>query len=421
MRNPGIRASTSSRTNQPKPPMKPQEHPHSEAADLSGDEADAREFEAFAREQDPLDIEAATWTIRRRAGLDAAGKTRLQAWLDADPRHADALAGMDAVRDGFGGLSNKEIASLRAAAEHAADHPVQPAVCQPGAAHTPGPPGLCPPPRPESWTGRKWWLNWLPQAVAACAVLAILGGSWLAWQTWQAQPTFKRGYSTARGETLRVTLPDAATLGSTIQMDAATRLTARLYRDHREVTLDDGQAMFIVHADRHRPFHILAGGMRITVVGTRFSVRHTALGMDAGQTVVAVEQGHVRVARDTQNTGGTTGDPLSRTVDLTAGQTVMATADGRLGEVRTISPSTVATWREQRLSFDQTPLAQAIAEFGRYVDTGLVVHDPTVAALPVGGSYSLTQFQHFTETLPKVLPVRLVRRGKVTEVVQAQP
>ena len=40
-----------------------------------------------------------------------------------------------------------------------------------------------------------------------------------------------------------------------------------------------------------------------------------------------------------------------------------------------------------------------------------------MGTLPVGGSYSLRQWQRFAETLPQVLPVRLMQRGEVTEVV----
>jgi len=58
-----------------------------------------------------------------------------------------------------------------------------------------------------------------------------------------------------------------------------------------------------------------------------------------------------------------------------------------------------------------------VAEFERYGRTGLVVSDPTVAALPVGGSYSVRQFQRFADTLPQLLPVRLVAHGESTEVV----
>jgi transmembrane sensor len=62
-------------------------------------------------------------------------------------------------------------------------------------------------------------------------------------------------------------------------------------------------------------------------------------------------------------------------------------------------------------------LAQALAEFERYGPTGIVVRDPAVASLPVGGSYGVLQVQRFADSLPQTLPVRLVRRGDVLEVV----
>jgi transmembrane sensor len=237
----------------------------------------------------------------------------------------------------------------------------------------------------------------------------------------------------ANWQQLKASLPDAAQQsaapGSVLQLDTATQIQVRLYRDRREVHLQSGQAMFAVHSDPQRPLHVVAGALHITVVGTRFSVRHTGTGLDAGQTVVAVEEGRVRVERrrpGADSTDGTeapqdlaasTGAPADHPVELTAGQAVVADAQGRIGPVATLATNAIAPWRDGRLSFDQTPLAQAIAEFERYGRTGLVVRDPAVAALPVGGSYSLQQWRRFAETLPQVLPVRLVRRGEVTEVV----
>ena len=90
----------------------------------------------------------------------------------------------------------------------------------------------------------------------------------------------------------------------------------------------------------------------------------------------------------------------------------------------------LAYWKQQRDSRagadfgvwlapadDPAELADAIAEFERYGSTGLMVRDPVVAALPVGGSFSLGQHQQFVKVLPQLLPVRLVRRGELTEVV----
>ena len=110
--------------------------------------------------------------------------------------------------------------------------------------------------------------------------------------------------------------------------------------------------------------------MRVTVVGTRFSVRHTQTGLDAGQTRVAVERGRVRVARlDGKGREAAAGGAGSL-VDLTRGQAVVADAQGSLGPVQKVGAGEIAPWQTGRINFEATPLAQALAEFGRYGATG---------------------------------------------------
>jgi transmembrane sensor len=403
----------------------------------AGPSADECEFEAFAQDQDPLDIAAATWVTRRRSGLSTEGEAELQAWLDADPRHAQAFEDMDATIGEVQQLPHDDVAQLRA------ELPGRDAAPQAAPLRTPSPPASAPRPKRANtgWGTALSGLSGLfgplrrlvPQAAAAAIAFAMLGGSWMGWGYWQRQPLFEQAYATGRGQQFKATLPDAAeqaaSPGSTLQLDTATQAQVRLYRYRREVHLQSGQAMFAVHSDPQRPFHVYAGALRITVVGTRFSVRHTGTGLDAGQTVVAVEEGRVRVekrqpsadnpdgAETVPDLAASTEAPPDHAVELGTGQAVVADAQGRIGPVATLAANAIAPWRDGRLSFDQTPLAQAIAEFERYGRTGLVVRDPAVAALPVGGSYSLKQWQRFAETLPQVLPVRLVRRGEITEVV----
>lgn len=413
-------------------PLTPPSSPRPPASTTAADD-DEREFEAFAQAQDPLDIEAATWVTRKRSGLDKQGEAQLQAWLDADPRHAEAFEDMDATFGDVKHLPDGDVAQLRAGlppADRAVAGP------PPRAAEAPGRLWNAPAPQPRKPERRPWLTGLLggvldglrplaPQAAAAAFAFTVVGAGWMGWQQWRQQPVFEQTYATARGQQLTAGLPDgegsAGARGSSLQLDTATRAEVRLYRDRREVRLQDGQAMFAVQADAQRPFHVYAGALRITVVGTRFSVRHSGTGLDAGQTVVSVEEGRVRVApvdgAQARNDlpAGTAGSLPA--VELTAGQSVAADARGHIGPVASLPPSVIAPWRQGRLSFDQTPLAQAIAEFERYGRTGLVVRDPAVAALPVGGSYSLNAGQRFAQTLPQVLPVRLVRRGEVTEVM----
>ena len=369
---------------------------------------DEQDFDAFASQQDPLDIEAANWVLRHRRGLSPAEHEEWRRWLAQDPRHGDAF---DDMRDTFGEVQQlpvDDVVRLRSSLPpRSPPATAQPLASAPQLGRLP----------PQTAGLPRGWLPFLPQFGMTALVLAVAGGG--AWHWWQ-QPLFVQHYATARGQQMQLQLPDADGQGSQLQLDTRTSLTVTLYRNRREVRLEEGQARFAVAADRQRPFTVDAGRTRVTVVGTRFSVRHTNSGLHAGQTQVAVEEGKVRVSQlgpdaQPQATSRQPDWPL-----LTAGQSVLLNAQGLPGAVASVgnaAAANLAPWRTGRLSFDQTPLAVAIAEFERYGPTGLTVRDPAVAALPVGGSYSVGQWQHFADSLPQVLPVRLVRRGTVTEVV----
>ncbi|WP_242481166.1 FecR family protein, partial [Rubrivivax gelatinosus] len=254
------------------------------------------------------------------------------------------------------------------------------------------------------------------RTLGAVLALAALGVGWTAWDRWSMQPRFEQHYATQRGQQLAVTLPDAAADGSRVRLDTATRLDVRLYRDRRELRLHEGRASFAVHADAQRPFHVIAGTLDVVVTGTRFSVRHTREGLDAGRTVVEVEEGRVRVAPQAADGAGQTA-----TVELHAGQMLSSLADGAPGPVHPLRSAGAAAWREGRIAFEGVPLAQALAEFERYGRTGVVVRDPAVGALPVGGSWRVGDAQHFAATLPELLPVRLQLRDGVLEIVARPP
>lgn len=348
-----------------------------------------------------LELEAATWAVRRHGGLDAQDQARLQAWLAADPRHAVALDALSATLQGVRQMPASDAARLRAGLPGRGSRHEAKAAAESAAAA-----------RPSFWSAVLRPL--VPHAAVAMMVLVLAGAGWFGW--W-LQPTFQQSYASERGQQLLVRLPDDAASGSTVQLDSATRIHARLFRDRREVQLGDGQAMFAIHSDSARPFHVLAGDLRITVVGTRFSVRHTASGMDAGRIVVAVEEGRVRVERADGSGAAASSD--AAVVVLGAGQMLEGDRDAGtgVGTVSSIAPAAVAQWRSGRISFNQTRLDQALAEFERYGPTGLVVRDPAVAAMSVGGSYGLRQSQRFAEFLPQLLPVRLVQHDGITEIV----
>lgn len=357
--------------------------------------------EALLDELSAIEFEALRWSVRASDGLSPSARAELLAWLQAAPAHRAAFEDMAGVMDAIDAIPPAGTARLRAtvAIDNAQASSATGIKAPPVPAADPAPPTApSTTPRP---TRRLF-----PLALAGLVALAMLGGGWFRWDQWQRAPVFSQQFATQRGQQLQAHLPD----GSRLQMDTATQADVTLYRQRREVRLSEGQVVFEVQRDQDRPFDVLAGGTRVTVLGTRFSVRYTpSMGSQAVQ--VAVMEGRVRVAAaQGEHTGASQ-------VDLLPGQVVSADAQGRPGAVARMAPEAMAPWLDQRLNFDNVALATVLAELGRYSGQAVHVASPAVGALPVTAGVDLRNIAGFVQSLPHVLPVRLRARDGATEVV----
>lgn len=363
----------------------------SSAAAPFDEAAEARALAEFFGQQDAVDVAAADWHTRAEQGLSAQEQNALAQWLAADPAHAAAWRGLEHDMAALRALPAGRVAQVRV-----------PAAAPVAAA-----------PRPKVRSARQWpaWSMALPRPALLAACCAALLALVVLWHQWQ-QPTFTGQYAAERAQRKTITLPD----GSQLAMDADTQAQVTLYRDRREVRLVEGQILFAVTADRRKPFHVLAGPARVSVVGTRFSVRYRSEGMDAGLVKVAVEQGHVRVA----GVAAAGNESAAAAVDLVAGQGLGVAANGAVGAVTAVAPSGIALWRKGLVRFENTPLADALRELERYGPTGLVIRNPAVAALPIGGSYPVDHPGEFARMVTQILPVKLVAgAGGTTEIASA--
>lgn len=206
---------------------------------------------------------------------------------------------------------------------------------------------------------------------AVVLALGIAGSTWLA-----LRPAV---YATEVGEQRTVTLND----GSRLVLDTGSRVAVRFTRERRTIILTQGQAMFEVERDAARPFVVRAGDTEVTALGTRFDVRRSG----AGARVILVE-GRVAVRQDAAS---------EARWSLSPGQQVVTSAPRP--KVATVNVAASTSWSAGRLTFDDTPIAIAVAEVNRYSRTPIVLQDARLASVPVSGVFNVGDIDGFVAAL----------------------
>lgn len=221
----------------------------------------------------------------------------------------------------------------------------------------------------------------------------MMGSLALGWRHYTAVE--QASYHTAIGGLQEVPLAD----GSVVTLSSDSRILATFSRHERRIDLQQGEAFFKVAKDPGRPFVVSAGARRAIAVGTRYDVRR-----DAASLRVIVTQGVVRLESD--NGPGERSRP---TTLLPAGSIALANDAGVVVNSGSVQQAEeLLSWRSGFLSFHDTPLAAAAAEFNRYNVRKIVVGDASIGALRIGGSFRWSNAETFVRLLELGFPVRAV-------------
>jgi len=320
--------------------------------------------------------EACAWFAEFREGeVPAAFRARFDEWLRRSPEHIQAYLEVSAAwselptGDPEGRI---DVAALVARARASADDNVVAFGRGEGAA----PPGVA----QGEITPRRRSLPALAASIAFALVLVGLTAWFVAFRA--------DTYSTGIGEQRTVRLAD----GSTVELNALSRISVRLSKTLRDIDLIRGQALFHVAKDGARPFIVRSDGVTVRAVGTQFDVYRKRSG-----TTVTVLEGEVAVvpAGDSRTESpedsapsilGSSRDPPA-TILVSAGEQVTVTP--REVQKRHKADVTAATaWVEQRLILDATPLSDVADEFNRYNTRKLVIADPALRSVGISGVYS---------------------------------
>ena len=310
-----------------------------------------------------IDHIAAGWVARRCNGLSADDAAALDAWLEADPRHFGAYMKAEAV------LARLDQAGAAGAqALRSQDTPAVPAFAR-----------------------RR---TVLMGAAAACLAAAAIGVVAVR------HVVGDEVYATNIGEAREIALSD----GSIVTLNTNTRISVRYTKALRQIALLQGEALFDVAKNKHRPFIVQAHDTQVRAVGTSFTVKL----LPQQLVQVLVREGVIEIRRPDV--------PEALPVRLAANNVALAPVKAPISTapMPTAQVSRSLAWRQGRIAFDNETLAEAAREFERYSDIPIRVA-PDLEGQTVTGLFVSTDPVGFARAAALSLNLRVdVRNREVT-------
>jgi transmembrane sensor len=249
-------------------------------------------------------------------------------------------------------------------------------------------------PQQKTVTGdtRGWLRRALAATAAVFAVLAVLGAGTALLRLSPEKHTFV----TPVGGHQIVALKD----GSTIELNTDTVVRTNIGVDHRMASIEKGEAYFKIAHDAGHPFIVAANNSKITVLGTKFSVRN-----ESNRVEVKLVDGRVWFTSDN-------GEAPAKSALMTPGDIAVATA-GTLS-VSKRAPAVLADelgWRRGLLIFHHTSLADAAGEYNRYNSQKILIADSAAARMTVSGSLPANDTREFLVIAKKFFGLRVQTYG----------
>ena len=279
--------------------------------------------------QDSAMDQALDWLIVLECADDGE-KAAFQAWLKADPAHAQAFAKANAVWNG------------------------QPLIEAAQTLNTPRAPSVI----------RRIARHWKHLATAAVLVLCVGGYN-------NVPLRLQADHLTVVGERQRLQLED----GSKVLLNTNSAFSSRMVNAQSSARLYQGEAYFEVPANLEFPLVLEAGPVRVSVRDTAFAVSYLN-----GQAQVRVQRGDVDLRMSSVGTQ----------MRLSAGNSVSIGPNG-FGQPVKLNPQTDLAWVQGRLVFENCPLGKVLDEVRRYYPGWIVNNNEQLASVAVTGNYRLDQ------------------------------
>ena len=331
-----------------------------------------REFSAKAL----IKQEAGAWIVQIDQGqLSSQQTSDLQQWIAQSSFHRDYLEKLAHNWDAMATL--QQLAPLFPISEPPA---AQPTFIQ----------------RLQQWLTPPVWGS----ALASLALLVIIVNS--------QQPN---QFHTRVGQQAMHQLPD----GTSLSLNTNSQVRIDYSTDRRAVHLLRGEAHFDVVKNPERPFMVYAGEGMVWAVGTAFNVNYSNDYVD-----VIVSEGTVKVFAQLDQALPINQPQPNSTPEANQAleQFVQAGKSVQYSEViqPTDNPAPTAleqklAWQQGALIFKGETLQQAVKEIGRYTNKELIIIDPSIREMRVGGHYKTNDIDGLLASLGRGFGIQIDRVG----------
>lgn len=228
-------------------------------------------------------------------------------------------------------------------------------------------------------------------ALSRIAIALIVVGVSVS-AAWYAVQPKEITYVTPIGVHETITLTD----GSQVELNTDSVMRTRADADRRMIMLDKGEAFFRIKHDAANPFIVLAGGQRVTDLGTKFLIRETD-----DKVEVAVLEGSAKLeSADAHSAVLKAGD-----VAMVATHSIAITRKSGQDLANAVA------WRQGMLVFSQTPLADVAGELNRYNAKKLIIADSNIAKDKIGGTFPTNGVNEVVAAARLLFGLRIEDRG----------
>lgn len=336
----------------------------------------------FPSTDDSVSRAAAMWVAKMDSGeLDIDEQRELNEWIALNPAHKVELIRLARLWDRMSDIGGREDASETPAARK-------------------------PPVKPTRSKFQQFAIK-----AAACLAFAVAIPAAVYMQELTSVTSTNGQFITEVGDQRYIELAD----GSEVYLNTNTVIDVDYSLKRRVINLLQGEANFDVASDKNRPFIVKAKNGDVQALGTSFSVR---VGID--KVNVLVSHGTVRVNANNKipapNLESSKNLPAETptSVVVGAGKQVIfnkGTVDSVI-EQDEASLTQKLYWKKGFLAFDDESLFTVVEEVSRYTNLKIVIADPAIRSLRVGGFYPIDNLETVFTSLEMNLGLRVKKVGE---------